>query len=168
MNFKILSLNCQKNYHPDLEDFLKKTLSGGKYDFFLLQEATEDVLNHFAHFNSYSILEEFNDEGKPSILSIVYRNEFTLGEQGFIHFLANNPAQNSEKTYCSYGFLFGVFSLDSEQIVVGSVHLPAGVKRSTRKNGVLKIKAALNKHEDIPIIFAGDCNLVLPGEREYF
>lgn len=165
-NLNILSLNCQKGYHQDLENFLAVILNSNFYDFLLLQEADEKVLTMIQDRGSYKLLRAVNpDIGKHSHLGIMYRDNFKLNKTYFVSFSKMNKmfALRGEP-----GFLIGIFDCRGQKLVLGSMHLHPSFPFHLRMREMALIKnKLLSLNKTIPVIFGGDCNLGFPWEGWY-
>ena len=164
---KILDLNCQKAYNPNLKNFLSQVIASAEYDFILLQEADEKVLPMIESSGLYQSLGAINPDNKvQSHLRILYRNNCRLESSDFLSFAKMNRlfALRGEP-----GFLFGVFYLGSQKIVIGSAHLHPGLSFGIRAREMKMVKARLLTYfsKGLPIIFGGDFNLGFPWECTY-
>lgn len=161
---KILSLNCQRGYHPHLplREFLQRIFAEGKYDFILLQEFAKEVPSFIRGIGPYELLEVHDDEMDEAVqLSVAYRNEYELLESDFEVFPTKKPDPIVGINHSTFGSLSGRFVRNGSTVVVGSVHLHAGVNRNTRKRQIQTIKKRLMtfcKPGDM-VVFGGDCNL---------
>lgn len=163
-NFKILTLNCQKGYQPDFKQFIQKILSGSRYDFVLLQEVNKVVLSILTDSqSSYSILNPFDkDLGENTHVCILHRNIFVLKENFFLSFAKFDPKMSPR----GWGFLAGVFECKDKNIVIGSVHLHPGIRRSLRfkELGIIKGKLVKYLSEESIVILGGDFNFGFRNE----
>ena len=159
---KILTLNCQKGYRPEIKSFLGKILGAEDYDFLLLQEASSPVIAMIKELNSsYKILDAFDEAlGENSHVCILYKNKFDLAGNFFISF-ADFWGGKTPK-----GFLLGNFSEGGKNICIGSAHLHSGLKPKIRMDELKIIKGKLleYKNENCPTVFGGDFNTGFPGE----
>lgn len=159
----ILSLNCQKGYQSNLYDFLNEALKSKKYDFLLLQEVSLEVLEKLFINDDYVLLRTFNKNNNQwSHITIIYLSRIRLIENKFFSFshLSNNPLLGSE----SYWLLAGVFEYENKKILIGSLHLHPGIRKSLRRSELLMAKEhILSIPHDISI-FWGDCNFGFPFE----
>ncbi len=167
MNLNILTLNTQKGYNPNLKRFLRKILKSKKYDFILLQEATENVVAMISGAKAYVHVSGMNDEVKePAHLCIVYRKNFTLKESDLFTFAHIAPKVRLK--HASYGLLAGIFTKGKETFCIGSVHLNAGLHPKIRRTELRRIEIKermLERSKRARItIFGGDFNFGLPKE----
>lgn len=161
MDLNILVLNCQKNYNKNLRPFLKKTLRKGKYDLFLLQEATNDVLEPFKSFKKYSILNSKDKLGRLSLPCIVYNSKkFTLKNLFYEPiFLDGFERQELKKPFQSFGILRAVLDFQGIKIVAGSIHLPSGLSIKKRFRALKSAKIIMDEVKNPEITFyGGDLN----------
>lgn len=158
MNLKLLTLNCQKAYNLNFENFISNILKEEKYDFILLQETNKTVLDIIREYNiEYLILNPFDSNLKENAHEcILYKKQFNLKENSFISFDPNH----------GWGFLFGVFEYDNFNFNIGSVHLRSGLKKNIRLEELKIVKEVLLKYIDKnnTIIFGGDFNTGLYKE----
>jgi endonuclease/exonuclease/phosphatase family metal-dependent hydrolase len=144
---KILSLNCQKAYRPELAGFLRRALSDETYDCLLLQEATDAVLPLLAH-PSYALVARNG-------LAVAYRSSFRLLKTEFEQF---------------DGFPFGILllrlSMEGREAAVGSIHAHSGLRPSVRRADAARMKAIVLRSSQrcALTVFGGDFNLGFPGE----
>jgi hypothetical protein len=87
---RFLTLNCQGGVHPilqaRLQDFFRRILDLGSYDFLLLQEVNANVFSLLQH-PAYKTIRVFDEEaGSESELCIVYRSSYSLVSTGFKSF----------------------------------------------------------------------------------
>ncbi|MES2225827.1 MAG: endonuclease/exonuclease/phosphatase family protein [Patescibacteria group bacterium] len=160
---KILSLNCQRGYQPDLEGFLHKTLQSQVYDFLLLQEASTNVREFLKH-PSYNLLHAVNAETEMgSEVCIVYRSRYELADKGFQSFASMHKDPVYGFKHPCFSFIWGEFKTDNDLLRVGSIHLHAGIDSRPRiaELGAAKRQLLL---KDIPTVLAGDLNAGFPGE----
>jgi hypothetical protein len=168
MELRVLSLNCQRGYQPGLEDFLHKTLGSENYDFLLLQEFAKEVPSFVQGFGSYELLRMPNtDVGELSQTCILYRKQYEILDRNFIPFakMRRDPVMGFK--HATFGSLLARFTIGESSVVVGSTHLHSGMDRKVRARQVEKIKSqvlSLTRAGD-HVIFGGDCNFGLPGER---
>ena len=165
---KALSLNCQRGYQPGLREFLRTTLESGEYDFLLLQEFAKEVPSFVHGAGEYDLLVMHNDEvGELSQTCIVYRRGYRLLEQSFVPFatMRRDPVMGFK--HATFGSLFGRFQTGDGVVLMGSTHLHSGIDRKVRAAQIGRIKEqALSLMQDgDKVIFGGDCNFGLPGER---
>lgn len=161
---KIITLNCQKAYNKNLKDFFVKIFLEEKYDFLILQEVNKPVLNLIVELNSsYKILNEFDsDFSEENHLCILYKEKYVLEEKRFISFAKFDPKRISN----SFGFIMGIFNVESNFYVVSSLHLNSGLNSSIRMGELKKVKEVLQEYinKDYSIIMAGDFNTGIIGE----
>ncbi|MCR4325287.1 MAG: hypothetical protein NUV59_00575, partial [Patescibacteria group bacterium] len=94
MRVKILTLNCQKGYRPEVADFLEKIIDSGVYDFLLLQEYAGDVPLHIRGAGPYRVLGAHDSEvGEQSHFAILYRDVFTLRKSEMYSFSHMHPKE---------------------------------------------------------------------------
>jgi len=166
MKLKVLTLNCGKGYVAGLYDFLEKTLQKNEYDFVLLQEFSSSNAEWFkSNIENYKILRVFDKEiNMESELAIVYRKDFILKESQlylFNHFLKANLKRPE------FGFLLGKFKIPQSELIIGSIHSSAVLYFNARsREAKFAKKCLLDFNPDsLPIIFGGDFNSGLPGEK---
>jgi endonuclease/exonuclease/phosphatase family metal-dependent hydrolase len=161
---KILSLNCQRGYHSHLplREFLQRIFVAGEYDFILLQEFAKNVPSFVRGVGPYQLLEAHNDEvGEAAQLCVAYRREYDLLGSSFEAFATKGPDPIVGAVHSTFGSLCGRFTGQDTIIVVGSMHLHAGVHRGERKRQIQTIKKQLLTLR-VPgdsVIVGGDCNL---------
>ena len=163
---KILSLNCQKNYHPDLEDFLLSTVQSQNYDILLLQEANGDVLKHLESLKDVGVTRVVQDN-RPGLVCLVHDTQTTT-----IHDIQYElwPRLHSAEIDCinshiSFGFVMVRATSNDHIRWLGSLHLPSGIKKQNRLSCLKRVREMVQNIEtDIPVIIGGDCNFVYPGE----
>ncbi|MES2203068.1 MAG: endonuclease/exonuclease/phosphatase family protein [Patescibacteria group bacterium] len=164
MQLKILSLNCQRGYHSHLplREFLRDVFERGDYDFIILQEFAKDVPSFVRGVGPYNLLEAHDDQvGEYAQLCVAFRQGYELAASDFTAFATKKPDPIVGVVHSTFGFLCGRFSKADKVYVVGSVHLHAGVFRSTRREQMRIIKRQLlelSRPEDM-VVFGGDCNL---------
>lgn len=154
---KVLSLNCQKGYNPNLPSFLDQMLSEEKYDFILLQEVTEKVSKNIEKEGTYkSLVTEHPVIKGQSLLRILYKQEYELIDQEFFSLEGYHPAMTSK---LEFGLLLGTFMNKDTKICMGTIHLHAGLRARVRNNEMMYLKGKLlQKEKDCATIFGGDCN----------
>src|SRR3972149_7349663 len=160
---KILTLNIQKAYQPSFKDFFIRILKEEKYDFILLQEATAPVISMVTNsLSAYQILNPFDHEfGENTHVCILYKNQFVLCDQIFISFSVLKLTLPRR----GWGFLGGIFKKDGRDMLIGTVHLHPGFRKSTRMRQISLIKEkVLTQRGDYSVIIGGDFNTGLPGE----
>jgi endonuclease/exonuclease/phosphatase (EEP) superfamily protein YafD len=164
---KILSLNCQKGYQPNLKDFIKEKLRGGVYDFLLLQETTADIRDFFESERSYAFVTAHNEtSGEQSHQCIVHRREFTPHDLQYISFASMHADPVLGYRHPNYGLLFGVFEHKEKRLLIASMHLHSGVFPADRKKEITRIKEILKPFSQKAnlVIVGGDCNFGLKRE----
>lgn len=162
---KLLSLNCQKAYNQNLEQFLSDTLASEQYDFLLLQEATEKVLAHIRPFDTYKVL-ACEENGRPGLVCIVYRNTIALKSSQYALWPRLHSAEHSGKGHISFGVIAGVFAVHDRVMQIASVHLPSGVSAYRRHERLPESMRLLATPTHVhTTIFGGDCNFLHPSER---
>jgi endonuclease/exonuclease/phosphatase family metal-dependent hydrolase len=158
-NTSILTLNCQKAYHPDLKDFIGKLLQSGKYDFILLQEVTTSVISMITETASpYKILNPFDSILEENTgVCVLYRDIFSLADPLFLSFARINHKLSPR----GWGFVGGIFSAGGESCLVGSVHLHPGLNISVRRKELKLVKEMIKGYlpKKFPIIIGGDFNV---------
>ena len=171
-NLKILCLNCQKAYNPNIKQFLQKILESNFYDFLLLQEANEKIIPIIRGLGQYNILSAMNPDNQiESHLRILYRNRFVLKDKSLLSFSKMN---RSFALRGELGFLLGTFDCDGETIMLGSLHLHPGFPFHLRMKETNIVKKHIQNYGGLknPVIFGGDLNLAYPWEnwltRKYF
>ncbi len=171
MTLKVLTINCNKAYVSGLEDFLNRIFAEGKYDFILLQELRSRKLPSFDPLmtnilGSYTLIRAFNDKVNSwSEIGLVYRKDFKLEESKFYPFPPFTKYLGISLP--EFGLLIGTFITPEGAVTVGSVHMHSDFNFLTRKREARFIKRILlnDKYSDMPIIFGGDFNNGLPGEK---
>lgn len=161
---KILSLNTQKAFNPSLLQFLLNVLRSGEYDFIVLQEAVSAIVMGLKEIGLYSVVNSATpDSEQETQLAVLYRDPFKLEKTELTVFPYLYKGAHPHAP--AYGFLLTTFHSESEVIRVGSVHLHAGVRPSTRKDELTSLAETLKAQSpDVPTIFGGDFNFGLPGE----
>lgn len=161
---KIITLNCQKAYNPNLKDFFVKIFNEEKYDFILLQEVNESVSHIIQELNStYKILNEFNhDFSENSQVCILCKEKYVLDEIRFVSFGKFDPKRISK----SFGLIIGVFNIKNTYYVISSLHLNSGLNSRIRMQELKKVKEVLQEYIDkgSSVIIAGDFNTGIIGE----
>ena len=162
---RILSLNCQKGYRSEIVTFFATVCAEETYNFLLLQECTEDLIETLQPvLGKYSLVTASHPEThKQSLLVIVYKSTWRLLVHELIPMPNLHPRIIQPETF---GILTAVFEKDDAHIRVGSTHLHPGFRSSVRRAGMQYIKSALLLPADVPTIFGGDCNFGLFGERK--
>jgi len=163
-NLAILTLNCQKAYHPDLPTFLEKTLSSEKYDFLLLQEVTPTIISTIINVtSSYKILNPFDSIlGDTTGVCILYKEKFSLTTPLFISF-----AKIYRKIApAAWGCVAGIFESGDQKYLISSLHLHAGLNFRVRMKELRLVKYMLKRYvgQGMTIIFGGDFNTGFPKE----
>ena len=154
---QILTLNCQKGYQPNFKYFLNKILIGKKYDFILLQEANQKVIDVITESNaSYSIINPFDyNLGENTHVCILYRKKLNLINSNFLSF----AKQSSKMIPRGWGFLSGSFFMENKTVIIGSIHLHPGISTRIRYEELQLIKDQLLKEgTNNIIIIGGDFN----------
>lgn len=162
---KILSLNCQNGFNPNLLPFLRATLAGGAYDFLLLQEFTSELSDAIGpDLDGYRLLHPYNDEkGDHNHLAILYRAAYALRQERLVPLPDLHPRIVRPLTF---GLLLGTFRAGGEDIRIGSIHLHSGLRARVRRKGLSIIRDALIADAgDAPTVLGGDCNFGLFWER---
>jgi endonuclease/exonuclease/phosphatase family metal-dependent hydrolase len=162
---KMLSLNTQEAYRPELKSFLQQTLETGLYDFILLQEVTGTVLKFLEPLHTYSLLNLFDDEIRDqSHLCILYRSSFSLRDSKLHSVGSMHPSKKFRSS--AFGLLIGTFEVYGKAIHIGTLHLHPSLRYDVRAKELLFLKEKLLtlREADIPLIFGGDFNLGYPGE----
>jgi endonuclease/exonuclease/phosphatase (EEP) superfamily protein YafD len=164
-NLAILTLNCQKAYHPDLNGFLEKIIHAQTYDFILLQEVTSSIVSTITTMtSSYKILNPFDSiiEQETGVC-VLYKEKFVLTEPFLLSFAKINRKLSPGK----WGFAGAVFAHEDEMYVIGSVHLQSGLNFRIRRKELHLVKHMLESYasqEKYSIIFGGDFNTGFPRE----
>lgn len=163
---RILSLNCQKDYQPELGVFLRNTLANDTYDFLLLQEATESVLEHLRLSPEYSILTATDETvGEQSLLCIVYRTSIPLLFHSIQSFAGMRFDPVRGYKHLGFGVLGAVFNYKGMETYLASVHLHSGIDAKVRIRELVLLKEFVNQAADSrPTIVAGDFNFGYPWE----
>ncbi len=162
-NLNILTLNTQKAYQSSFGDFIHDVLVSDKYDFVLLQEVDAKVVSIITQFeHSYIVVRPFDVNLSTNTgVCILYKKAFVLKDTLFISFANFDPNMPMR----GWGFVGGIFAVQGQGVLVGSVHLHSGIKTSIRKKEIEIIKESLSNYKNnIPIVFAGDFNTGFPGE----
>ncbi len=162
---KILSLNCQTNYHPRLKRFLKRTLVSERYDILLLQEANEKVVKCIKKNKKY-ILTLPTQGTKKALTCIVSHKKIALSSHiDFLHFPYPYLEQTAFKDYHLFWLTCTIASIDNQEIVLGSMHLPAGFSSVLRKKHLKQsLQYIRKKYGDTMAILWGDFNFWFPWE----
>lgn len=167
MKLGVLSLNCQKNYNPNLSSFLKKCLKSNRYDIFLLQEATKDVLKNFEGFTDYRVVDYKIKDGRHALCSVVFDSrKFKMIRSWYEPiFIRMSEDFEKKKSFQSFGVNIVSLKIGSKSVKVASVHLPSGASRRSRVDGLVLTKELVGKLAGTDICFyGGDCNFCFPGE----
>ncbi len=167
MDMAVLSLNCQKNYNPHLIPFLETVLKKGKYDLFLLQEATSDVLKPFESFPNYSIINSKDKLGRLSLSCVVYNSKrCSLNNFVYEPILLNGfEKQELKKPFQSFGIAIVLLDFQGIMITAGSIHLPSGFSSKRRVKDLKLGKEMMGDIGDSQIKFyGGDCNFCFSSE----
>lgn len=150
-----------------LNDFLTKVFGEQDYDFILLQEFHSHIFTELnPTLDNYEILRMFDDIGNTeSELAIVYRKNFLLQENKFYSF--TGFSKWNSKWPGIFGLLVGKFQTPTGGLVVGTVHLSPLFYFTERKKEARFLKKCLIEFnpDDIPVVFGGDFNSGLPGEK---
>lgn len=161
----ILSLNTQKAFNPNLAGFLKQTLEIASYDFILLQEATEPVLDTIRDTGPYMLLEAHDKEMQSkSHLAILYRDSFSLIGRQLYSFGNLHPFKQLQ--HAGFGLLLAEFATNMGNVYIGTVHLHSGWLPQIRAKELrlLKSCALALKRKGTPLLFGGDFNFGFFGE----
>ncbi len=159
----ILTLNCQKGYGIGTAEFINNCLKEKQYDFLLLQEASPAIVEAI-RLESYKLLRGFNEDvGDWSQVHILFRSEFVLEQHHFVSF-ANVRKRNARRR--EFGLLLGTFEIPAGRIIIGSLHVNAGIQVLARREESCMIRDAIRAYNTarLPVIFGGDFNSGLPGE----
>jgi hypothetical protein len=155
----VLTLNCQKAYHPDLKNFIDRTLLSNAYDFILMQEVTPTVIDMITETtSSYKILNPFDSILEENTgVCVLYRDIFVPTDPLFLSFARINQKMSPR----GWGFVGGIFSTGSESYLVGSVHLHPGLNISIRMKELRLVKEMIKGYlpKNFPIIIGGDFNV---------
>ncbi len=179
MKLQILTLNCgtkksavdygQGSYVGGLNDFLINVLAEKYYDFILLQEFHSHASDELgSNSGDYKILRMFDIEmNAKSEIAIIYRKNFILKASEFYSF-ANFKKWNLQWPGV-LGFLMGKFQTPEGELIVGSIHLNPLFHFIVRKEESRFVKKCLIEFnfDKLPVIFGGDFNTILPGEKVY-
>ena len=167
MNLRILTLNCGKAYNPKLFGFLAKIFEEARYDVILLQELpAQSISSTKPHLGNYGIVRAFDAEmNVESELAIAYRDIFTLEEKQFYSF-ARFKRWNWDWPG-TLGMLMAKFQTPQGKLTISSVHLNPLLHVMTRKREAIFFKKRLLEFNsgNAPVIFGGDFNSGLPGEK---
>ncbi|CAN5743183.1 hypothetical protein BH11PAT2_BH11PAT2_00840 [soil metagenome] len=163
---KILSLNTQKAYNPNLQLFLRKTLESGRYDFLLLQEATEQVLEYLRHSTEYGILTATDESvGGQSQLCIVHRTNIPLLSHKIKSFAGMRYDPVRGYKHLGFGALQAVFAYDGTEVCLSSVHLHSGIDAKVRQRELVVLKELLHHMPKSSLtVVGGDFNFGYPWE----
>jgi len=162
---KVLSLNCQKNYNSSLRDFFHGLFATSQYDVFLLQEATDEVIDIIPDDCNYQLVRHQNG-GLWGLTAILFNNQhYTLVDSGYQSFDFVYK-EDQRLGHISYGATFARLQRGKEYILVCSMHLPAGLSSQIRRNCLQEAKKYILQNSEFndQIIFGGDCNFGFPGE----
>ncbi len=158
-NISVLTLNCQKAYHPDLKSFIDKTLSSAVYDFILLQEVTPTVISMITETASpYKILNPFDSILEENTgVCVLYRDIFVATDPLFLSFARINQKMSPR----GWGFVGGIFTIGEHACLVGSIHLHPGLNISIRMKELRLVKEMVKGYlpKQFPIIVGGDFNV---------
>ncbi len=162
---KILSLNCQHNYHPRLRKFLKRVLRSEKYDFLLLQEANKKVISYIKKHKKYSITLPTGNI-KQALTCIVSRTSiFLQPETDFLHFPHTDESETAFKEYHVFGLTCKIAYVWWQEVVVWSMHLPSGFSSYVRKKYLEQsTQYIIKKYGEKMTILWWDFNFGFPGE----
>lgn len=161
----MLSLNCQRAFNPNFKAFLQRSLSRGKHKIFLLQEASDNVVNLAQkNFEKYKIIQHKTPKGKFSELCILYSRKLKCVDSNFSYI---KDADGEE-----FGVLMAVFKSKKFMLSTANVHLPAYFKPQKRLQAVRQVKESfddfLKKHPKTSrVVMVGDFNSMLPWEHSY-
>lgn len=158
-NISVLTLNCQKGYHPDLKNFINKTLASNTYDFILLQEVTAAVIAMITETTTtYQVYNPFDSILEDNTgVCVLHRSVFTVSDPLFLSFARVNHKISPR----GWGFAGGVFSVGEVSCLVGSVHLHPGLNINLRRKETRLIKEMIKGYipKGFPIIVGGDFNV---------
>ncbi|MES2023117.1 MAG: endonuclease/exonuclease/phosphatase family protein [Patescibacteria group bacterium] len=160
---KIFTLNCQKAYQPNFENFIIHILKEEKYDFLLLQEITEQIIVLIKNASqNYKILNSYDSNlGENTGVCILYKKEFVLTDDTFLSF----AILNTDSPRRGWGFVGGKFTKDNEVIFISTIHLHPGLRPHKRLKQLEIIKAKiLEENLNNPIVIGGDFNTGFPFE----
>jgi len=166
MKLKILTLNCAKGYVAGLHDFLGKTFQKNEYDFVLLQEFHSRNVEWFkSNIENYKIIRIFDKElNMESELAIAYRKDFILKESK-LYFFTDFLKSNLNRP--EFGFLLGNFKTPQGGLIIGTIHSSALFYFNVRSREAKFAKKCLLDFNpaSLPLVFGGDFNSALPGEK---
>ena len=99
--------------------------------------------------------------------AIIYKNEFVLERYDFMPFALMRRDPVVGYKHSTYGSLLARFGSEKGSYHIGSVHLHSGIDANVRFRQIQRIKNQVlsAREKDEPIVFGGDCNFGLPGER---
>ena len=154
---KILTLNCQKAYQPELKEFFKHILRNADYDFLLLQEASDEVEEIVNSSPNYALLRPGS-----SHVAVLYRRQFKLERSSFTPAPGKNPDME-------FGITMGVFKVPEleQELLVGSLRLHPDAHFIRRARTLRAYKKAVLDMGPLPAIIGGDFNSGLWGERPW-
>ena len=161
---KILSLNCQKGHHPRNENYLAQLAIAGEFDFVLLQEAGENIINNLKKSSGkYAVLAPLNHiTGAYAQTPILYLAKYKLEQSCFFpagQFIHKTPR-------IEYGMTLGRFSLASGTLLVANLHTHSGPRFWTRKMEVSYFKQKIvSTWQGETVIIGGDFNSGYPWEH---
>lgn len=155
---------------PGLTDFLARIFVEGEYDFILFQEVRTRTSPPFDPLmtnilGSYSLLRTFNSEVNAwSELALAYRQSFAIEKSVFSPFA---PYEYFGHPLPEFGLLIGKFATPEGRLLVGTLHMHPSIHALQRKRDVARTKEALLtwNSEGLPVIFGGDFNSGLIGEK---
>ncbi len=165
MKIRLLSLNCQRALNPNFKSFFQRVLSRGKHRIFLLQEASDSVINVAKkNLEKYKMIQHKTPNGNFSELCILYSKKLHCVESDFLY-IEDNEGKN-------FGILMATFRSKRFSLSTANVHLPAHLKPQKRSEAMEQVKekfiAFLKKHpQTTRVILAGDFNSILPGEYNH-
>ena len=161
---RLLSLNCQRAFNPNFRGFLRRSLSGGKNNIFLLQEANDNVVKLAQkNLGKYKIIQHKIPNGSFSEICILYSKKLRCVDSAFSYI---EDSDGNE-----FGVLMAIFKSKKFTFSTANVHLPAYLKPQKRLQAIKQVKenfsSFLKKHpRSSRTIMAGDFNSILPWEHD--
>ena len=140
-------------------------MDSGTFDFLLLQEVNEKVLEFLKNLSSpYQLVRAFNEEtGKESELCIAYKTSHKLIATGFKSFSAMRRDPMFGLKHPSFGILWANFNIGTKILRLATLHLHSGVNQEARLQELRLAKTFLSNNQ-LPTILAGDFNSGFPRE----
>jgi endonuclease/exonuclease/phosphatase family metal-dependent hydrolase len=175
--FKVLTFNCQHAYQEGFEPYIREIISERKYEFLLLQEVDEKVLEILEplietyRYKKLSVMS--HNTNTPLRSCILYKPKFKFLRSDFITF---SPIVLQEVNDSgSFAAIFKVpirFTrlLGKKKIMVTVTHLHGSYRLVARKRELMALKKQVihldNENKCVKII-GGDFNNLIKGEGAY-